>query len=347
MKQMMFNKIKISTIIISVIVALFIIVMPRINHGYRMLCLNLTLIYAIVALSISIMLGMGGQMTFAGVTMMGIGGYFTANLTSGRLGFALPTLPVLLMAPIFTAIVAFLIGLALLKLRGTYFTFSTIGLLQVAYSFFSMNRPVFGGYDGITNVPTLNIFGFVPKSYNEWFYVLAASLLLVSFVVERIRRTKLGRSLAAIRDNETAAYTFGVNVYMTKVYAFAIAGAICGFAGSLYAMMNNYISADTFTFDVGVQYIIMAMLGGVNNTLGCILGAILIGMLPEWLRPLKSYMQLIYGIGVILLMVFMPMGLSGLFQSFLKKLRKKHAAKKAALAAQSGGGDSPADRTDL
>ena len=347
MNNMMYKKkVSTATIIVCVVAALFVLIMPRVNHGYKMLCLNLTLIYAMVALSVSVMLGMGGQMTFAGVTMMGVGGYFAANLTSGRLGFAWPTLPVLLLAPIFTAIVAFLIGLVLLKLRGTYFTFSTIGLLQVAFSFYSMNRPVFGGYDGITNVPAIDIFGFVPKTYNEWFYVLAVCLLLVSIAVERIRSTKLGRSLAAVRDNETAAKTFGINVYMTKVYAFVIAGAICGFAGAIYAMMNKYISADTFSFDVGVQYIIMAMLGGVNNTVGCIVGAILIGMLPEWLRSMEGYMQLIYGVGVILLMIFMPMGLSGLLQSLLKKWRKRGIAKKA-VTADVCGNDGTHDKSEV
>ena len=171
-------------------------------------------------------------------------------------------------------------------------------------------------------------------------------MLLVSIAVERIRSTKLGRSLAAVRDNETAAKTFGINVYMTKVYAFVIAGAICGFAGAIYAMMNKYISADTFSFDVGVQYIIMAMLGGVNNTVGCIVGAILIGMLPEWLRSMEGYMQLIYGVGVILLMIFMPMGLSGLLQSLLKKWRKRGIAKKA-VTADVCGNDGTHDKSEV
>ncbi|MDR0841424.1 MAG: branched-chain amino acid ABC transporter permease [Christensenellaceae bacterium] len=329
MKNFTIKKLKIrpATIIVFVVAMAFILLMPQVNSGYKMLCLNLTLIYAMVALSISIMLGMGGQMTFAGVTMMGVGGYFTANMTSGRLGFAIPTLPALLLAPLFTALVALALGLVLLRLRGTYFTFATIGLVQVAWSFYSMNKPAFGGYDGISGVPKLDLFGFVPADYNQWFYILAGGLVIVALIIERIRKTQFGRSLAAVRDNETAALTLGINVYITKVYAFAVAGAICGFAGALYAMMNRYISADTFTFDVGVRYIIMAMLGGVNNTIGCILGAVLIGMLPEWLRVLQGYMQFIYGIGIILLMIFMPMGLSGVFLTALKRYRKKKKIK--------------------
>lgn len=333
------SQIKLSTMITLLIAVLFLITMPRINKDYKMLCLNLTLIYALCALSISIMLGMGGQMTFSAVAMMGVGGYFAANLCSGRLGFSLPTFPVLLLAPIFSAAVALIFGLILLRLRGTYFTFSTIGLVQVAWSFYSMYKPLFGGYDGISGVPKLSIFGYTPSNYNEWFYVLAAFLVIVALLVERIRKTKLGRSLAAIRDNEVAAKTLGINVYITKVIAFTIAGSICGLAGALYAMHTRYISADMFTFKVGVQYIIMAMLGGVNNTIGCIVGAILVGMLPEWLRIAEGYVNLLYGVGIILLMVFMPMGLSGVVTSIIKSLKKRHKKEVTAIAKKAEGSE--------
>lgn len=310
-------------LLVAVVLVGVIILMPLINDGYNMLCLNLTLIYALCALSISIMLGMGGMMTFASVSMMGVGGYFAANMTTGRLGVVWPTSLVLILSPLFTALVAFVFGLILLRLKGTYFTFATIGLVQVSFSFYSMYKPLFGGYDGITGVPNLSIFGYSPEGYSEWFYILAFVLIIAALAIERVRRSKLGRSLAAIRDNEVAAKTLGINVYMTKVIAFTIAGALAGVAGALYAMHTKYISADMFTFKVGVRYIIMAMLGGVNNTIGVIMGAILVGMLPEWLRFLRNYMNLIYGIGIILLMIFMPMGLTGLIESWQDKRRKK------------------------
>lgn len=317
-------------------VIVFVLTMPILNKGYKMLCLNLTLIYSLVTLSISVMLGMGGQMSFAGVAMMGVGGFFTANLCTGRLGILLPTFPVLLITPIFSAAVAFLLGLILLRLKRIYFTFATIAVVQVAWSFYSMYKPLFGGYNGISGVPSLAIFGYTPANYGEWFYILSIVVLIVSLLVQRIRTTRLGRSLAAIRDDEVAAASLGINVYMTKVIAFTIAGAICGLAGGLYALHTKYVSADMFTFAVGVQYIIMAMLGGVNSTLGCVVGSVLIGMLREWLRVAQGYINLLYGIGVILLMVFMPMGLADLVGRVAKIIRKKLIVKTKDNARETG-----------
>ena len=151
---------------------------------------------------------------------------------------------------------------------------------------------------------------------------------IVAFIVERIRRSKLGRSLASIRDNDVAAMTLGVNVYKTKVIAFTIACTLAALAGALYAMHSNYVSADMFTYERSTSYIIMAMLGGVNNTFGVFFGSLLVTMLPEWLREIQGYLQLCYGIGIILLMVFMPDGLAGLFKMLFAKLEKKLLGKK-------------------
>ncbi len=315
--------IKFSTCLIFLLAAIFVLVIPRVNQGYSMMVLNLGLIYSIAVYGVSVMLGLGGQLSFAAVAFMGVGAYFTANVTSGRLGFVLDTSLALLLTILLSALLSFLIGLVLFRLKGTYFTFATIGLVQVAWSFYLSYKPLFGGPDGISNIPTLKIFGFSPTNYNEWFYILSGIVLVVALLVERIRRSQLGRSLSAIRDNEIAAQTLGINVFMTKVIAFTIAGALAAVAGSLYAMHSQFVSSDMFTFERATSYIIMAMLGGVNNTVGIFVGSVLVTMLPEWLRFMQQYLQLIYGVGVILLMVFMPMGLAGLASNVGKTIRRK------------------------
>ena len=173
-----------------------------------------------------------------------------------------------------------------------------------------------------SGVSSIQIFGWTPKDYNEWFYLLAVIVLLTAILVERIRRTQLGRSLAAVRDNEVAAQTLGINVFMTKVIAFTIAGIFAAVAGALYAMHSQFVSSDMFTFERSTTYIIMGMLGGINNTAGVFVGSVLVTLLPEWLRGMQQYLQLIYGIGVILLMIFMPMGLAGLSSSICKSIKR-------------------------
>ena len=330
-------------IIKSVIgIVLFAVVAILVHNGgyYSMFALNATLIYAMCALGVSVMLGMTGMMTFSSITFYGVGAYIMANLGTGRMGLQLNTGLALIIAPIGTALIAGLVGMPLLRLRGNYFTFSTIALVQVAFCFFNNTPFFFGGYDGIPGIPTLNLFGWNVKGNETWFYVLVAAVILVVIIIQRMRNSRLGRSMAAIRDNETAALTLGIDVYRTRLITFMISAAICGFGGALYACFNRFVSADCFTYMAGIPFIIMAMLGGINSSFGCVLGAILVGMLPEWLRVLESYMQLIYGIGVILLMIFMPMGLNGILQSVKRKIKKSRNSAKGGI--ESNGTDSAA-----
>jgi branched-chain amino acid transport system permease protein len=321
-------KIKVSTLLIILGVLAFVFIIPYVTKGYSIMVINLGLIYAIAALGVSVMLGMGGQLAFSAVAFMGVGAYLTGNLNNGRLGVTLSTPVVLLIAILISAVLAYALGLVLFRLKGTYFTFATIGLVQVAWAFYLNYKPLFGGPDGVSNIANLKIFGFSPANYNQWFYVLIIFVLIVAFLVEKVRSSQLGRSLAAIRDNEIAAYTLGINVYKTKVIAFTIAGVLAAIAGALYAMHSRFVSSDMFTFERATSYIIMAMLGGVNNTTGVVVGSLLVTALPEWLRGLQKYLQLIYGIGVILLMVFMPMGLAGVAANISKGIKRKLKGKK-------------------
>jgi branched-chain amino acid transport system permease protein len=303
--------------------AAFAVCMPLFTNDYSMMIMNVSLINFIAALGLSVMLGMGGQLSFAAVSFMGLGAYFVANFTNGRLGVAWEPAPVLAGAVLFAAAAAWLCGSILFRLSGTYFTFATIGLVQVTWSLYLNYRFLCGGPDGVSGIPTLRFLGTSPRNYHDWFYILLGFCLAAGFLVERVRRTRLGRSLASIRDNEIAAQTLGVNIYRTKVVAFTTAGALSGLAGGLYAMHAQFVSSDLFTFDMATTYVIMTMLGGVNNTAGVFVGAILVTMLPEWLRPVQRYLKLSYGVGIILLMIFMPMGLAGLGNAILKKAAGK------------------------
>ncbi|WRS27241.1 branched-chain amino acid ABC transporter permease [Oscillospiraceae bacterium MB08-C2-2] len=331
------KKIKISALVVLAVSLMFAIFIPVMFQGYSLMVVNISLIYAIITLGISIMLGMGGQLSFGGLAFMGYGAYFVANVCTGRLGFKIPTLLALVLAPIFCAVLAYMIGLILLKLKDTYFTFATIALVQVSFSFFMNYRPLFGGPDGISGIPNLSVGGYELKDNNHWFYFLIGVLVVLAIIVERIRTSAFGRALASVRDNDTAALTLGVDVYKTKVKAFAIAGMLGGFAGALYVMQGNFVASDLFAYNNATQFIIMAMVGGINNTFGSIVGSVLITILPEAFRSLERYLQLFYGLAVILLMVFMPMGLSGMSQQLGKWLRRliwNPSAKKAGGAKQ-------------
>lgn len=320
-------KVKISSIILFAICILSVVILPGQTNDYSMRIVNNALIFAIVSYGLSIMLGMGGQLTFGGLAFMGGGAFTAANLCSGRLGFWLDPVLAILVSCLFMGVVAFGLGLILLKLKDTYFTFSTIALVQVAYTFFVNYKPFFGGAGGISNIAEMKIFGIgFGNNYHYWFYFLVVVVAIVAFIVERIRQTQFGRSLASIRDNDTAALTLGVNVYRTKVIAFTIAGMFGGLAGACYALQMRFIGADMFTYERSTLFIIMAMVGGVSNSFGIIIGSLVITVLPELLRGVPGidrYLQLFYGLLVIVLMVFMPMGLAGMGSAFSNWLKRK------------------------
>lgn len=296
-------------------------------NNYTILVVNIALINMITAYGLSIMLGMCGQLVFSGVAFMGIGAYTAANLCSGRLGFVVPGVGAVLLSVAFTALFSLATGVLFLRLKSSFCTFATLGFVQVLYTLFLNYEPAFGGPKGIPEIRTLAIGTFVFDSYKKWYFLLITLVLLIAFLVERIRRTSLGRSLASIRDNEIAAQTLGVNIYRTRVIAFVIAGTFAGLSGALLAQHNRFISGDQFSFAKSTTIVIMSMLGGINSTPGIFIGALIVTFLPEVLRGLDKYLMFIYGIAVIVMMIFMPMGIGGAVSDLLKNMRRRRKLK--------------------
>ncbi len=312
------KKLNKQTFVFILLMIPFSIIIPMVTNNYSMGVMNLVMLHFIAALGVTMMLGMGGQVTFATVAFLGAGSYTTAILSKN---FGIPSVLSVILAVLFCMIAAFIIGKVLFRLNGTYFTFATIGFAQIMNNVYLNWKPVTGGPDGITGIPKLNLLFFTPTKPIHWFYVLVVLSAICLMLVEHVRQTSLGRSLGAVRDNEIAAHSLGVDVYNTKVNAFVIAGALAGFAGALLAHHNSAISAYLYTYDLTVNYIVIVMLGGINSTIGTFIGSLLVTMLPEWLRPLQTYMRLIYGVFVIRLMIFMPMGLAGMWDILHTKIK--------------------------
>ena len=296
------------------------LVVPNTSSVYIMTVLNGALIFYVACLGITVILGMGGMVSFAAITFMGVGAYTSANLT---LKLGVPTIASMLGAVAVSMALALVIGAILLRLKGTFFTFATVALVQISYSIFTNWKAVTGGPDGMGGIATFEFFGVKAVKPNENYMVLLTVGILCALFVLRLKKTNLGRALSSVRDNEIAAKIMGVNVYRTKLAAFVIAAALAGLAGSLMVHNYHFVGSSSFTFDQSTTFVIMAMLGGVSNPFGVFLGSVLISMLPEWLKPLQEYIRLVYGLGVMLLMVFMPMGLWGLFTSWVKKFKAK------------------------
>jgi branched-chain amino acid transport system permease protein len=320
---------KIFALVLLLVVALAL-ALPFSLSNYMLRVCNTTMITYMCVVSLFVIFGMAGQISFAQAGFWGFGAYVSAILTA-KLGVS-PVLA-LLASGVGTAAFAAILGLALFRLHGHYFGFATIGVVMILNGLFQNWKPVTGGADGIGNIPSFSIGGFEFASEMSLFYLIATAVIFVSVMTYVIYRSSLGRALMAIRDNEIAAKCMGVNSYRTKVIAFAISGLYCGIAGSLFAFLTSYISATSFTFMQSALYLVMLMLGGYHSLPGPMVGTALLMMLPEWFRFLQEYMLLIYGLGVMLLMVVMPDGLIGGGKQAIEKLRKKKAAAQASAKA--------------
>jgi branched-chain amino acid transport system permease protein len=316
---------KANTLISVAVCIAFVILVPILMpNQYMMTVMNNSIIYFIAILGLSVMLGMGGQVTFSIAGTMGVGAFTVAICT---VTYGWHPIPAIIAAIVLTALLSFLLGIALFRLKGTYFAFASIALVQILYSLMQNWKKVTGGADGISGIPKLDLIFFKCNTKIDYFYVFIAFAIICGLIVNRIRNSSLGRSLASIRDNEIAARCLGVNVYRTKIISFILAGGFSGLAGALLAFHNTNITSELFTFEQSSIYLVMAMLGGIGSTMGAFVGTVLLTMLPEWMRFMASYYKFVYGVGVILLMIFMPMGLAGMVKSLIKSLKKKKQQK--------------------
>lgn len=305
---------------ICLLVASGLIMLSGKFSNYMLIVIDNALIYFICALGLSLLLGMSGQMSFASTMFMGLAGFITSLLSKN---YQMDTILAAMISIALTAIFAYVVGLALVKLRGSYFAFATIGLAQIGSNLFLNWKWLSGGSDGRLGVPGLKVFGKEISNYREWLIVLLVVAILAAMVVERIRKTTLGRSAASVRDNIIVAETMGVNVYRTKLTCFVLASVLFATAGVLSVYMNHYAVESLFSYSLSVNYVLMVMLGGVNSIVGALLGSFIVTFLPEVFRPLEAYLRLIYGVMIILLMVFMPTGIVGLMALLWKRFKRK------------------------
>jgi len=318
--------------LIAIMVVLFMSFILRNNlKNSQVNVFNTALIFFFCVAGQYIMLGLGGMLGMCSITFLGLGAFLCAYLNTRC---AIPVIPSILLGTFASGLLALFLGLLLLKLDGPYFVFGTIGVVYIGTSIFQNFTAFTGGPNGISGIGKLSLLGYTFSTFKAWVPLLGALAMLLLFLLYRIKNTSFGRGLMAVRDDETAAFSLGINVYRTKVIAFAVAGLLAGFGGGLYAVHNGTISASLFTFGTQTKFIIMLMLGGVMSPIGAFCGTILVNFLPEIARFADSYLNLLYGCMIIMLMIFMPMGLAGVQKELTTRIKttsqKRFAAKKGA-----------------
>lgn len=250
-------------------------------------------VHAMLALSIYLTLSCG-LLSLANAAFMGIGAYTAALCT---LLWDLPFGLALAAGALLPGGLALLIGIPTLRLSGVYLAMATLGFGEVVRVVL-INLEITGGPLGLNDIPVKT---------QGWQLLLILALLIYFFT--RLRRSKIGRSFEAIREDEVAAQVMGINTLAYKLLAFVLGAMLAGLAGGLNAHFTFFLSPREYGFDPAVDILTMAILGGINSFIGPIIGSVLLTILPEMLRFLQDYRLAVNGLILILVVLFLPNGI--------------------------------------
>ncbi|HZR73027.1 branched-chain amino acid ABC transporter ATP-binding protein/permease [Bradyrhizobium sp.] len=281
--------------------------------------------FAIAVFGLSVVLGLCGQINLAQAAFFGLGAYAVGLGTSD---YYLSYWLCLAGGCVIALLAGAFLGMSTLRLGGHYLAMVTISFQQIVTLVMINSIWLTHGPDGVSRIGRPELF----QSSQSYLAFCVAMLALVGYVVWHLADTRLGRAMRAVRDNELAAGVVGVDVFRTKVIAFALCAVLGGLAGGLFAGGFAYVSPDQFSFAESVVFLTMSLLGGVASPIGSAIGTGLLILIPEWLRFLKSVPGLylaIYGLSVILIIRYMPDGIWG----FVKLATERWWLKARALAA--------------
>jgi branched-chain amino acid transport system permease protein len=311
------------------ILLIFFIFLPIfVKAKYPLHLLIMVGIWSIAASSLNLILGYTGQASLGHAAFFGIGAYASALLMI-KIGFsfwlAFP------LASLVAALFGFLIGLPALRTRGSYFAIATLGFNLIVTIIIDHWEGLTQGGAGISGIPKpepihLPFLGkLVFTSMTGQYYLVLFFLALTLFLIHRIVNSPVGKTYMAIRGGESLAESLGVNPMWNKLVSFTTSSFFAGLAGALYASYHGFISPDTSNFHIGFDLLIYLLVGGVATLSGPIIGAIIMTIIPETLQFLLEYRIIFYGAFLIVIVIFLPRGLVGLWQTSLwPKLRKKN-----------------------
>ena len=255
-------------------------------------------INAILAIAIFVTF-YSGQLTLANAGFMAIGAYTTVLMS-----LYLPTpLPLnMLVGAVLAGFIGFLVGLPVLRLRGIFLAIATIGFVEALRLGVILNVPITGEGEGLKNPTADPLGGIVP---------IFISVPVLTYLVWRLTHTRLGQAWAAIREDELAASSNGINVPLYKMIAFIISAVVAGYAGALETHINFFVDPTEYGISRTIQILTFAVVGGTTNVVGPIVGALFLTALPEIIRQASAYRDVVNGVILILVIIFRPQGIVG------------------------------------
>lgn len=285
-------------------------------EAYIFNLVNLIAIYSILAVTLNFIMGYAGIYSLAHAVFFGLGAYTSAWVAQHVSPSIFVSYPAAMVA---AGAVSLLLALPALRVRGEYFVAASLGLQVLSVTIFSEWKSFTGGIGGVLAIPPVDIFGLEVFRPAQFAVLSVIVLVVVLLVINALVHSSFGRNLRAIRDSESAAASFGKNVPMIKTISVVISAALAAVAGALYASYLSFINVESFMLDTSVLVMAMVIIGGTGTVAGPIVGAALLLLLPSVISyfdflprtEIGSLQQIIYGLGMTLLMIFRPGGIVG------------------------------------
>ena len=313
---------------IIAILAVLPLLMP--SNYYRQI-FNQIVIFVILALGYDLVLGRLGQLSFGQIGLFAIGAYASALLTT-RLHA--PFLVGMLGAAVAGGFAGAMIGIPALRIKGHYLVLLTLAFGEMVVLLLNNLGGLTGGSQGISEIPAPSIGPLHFASRQSLSYLLLAFAVLAVLGIVMIDRSRFGRAFVAVKDAELAADVSGVNLASTKILAFVISAVYAGLAGGLYAHTFRYVSPEFFGLGLTISLLAMVLLGGRGSIVGVVMGVVVLTLLPESLRFVKQYYMLVFGLGIWLLVMFLPGGLVSIIPHFRGALGRYRNRLRALVAAR-------------
>lgn len=300
-------------ILFTILSVLFLVFAP---NRYLISAGTTFFLNVILLTGLMLVMGWAGQISLGHAALYGVGAYTSAILTTR---YGLPFLIGFAAAGLTAGLFSLLIGLPSLRLRGHYLAMATLGFGEIIFVLTVELDELTGGTSGITGIPPAIIAGVSFKDPLLYYPLVLVITVVFLAALGWFLGSRFARALKAIKSSETAAQVLGLNVSALKLLAFVIAGSMAGFAGSLFAHLNRFVSPYSFTLSFSIILVAMVVIGGEESFGGSILAALMLTLLNEFLRAYQEYNPLIFGLALVIVIIFAPEGLSGLSRLFTRK----------------------------
>ena len=300
--------------VLAAVIAILPLFLP--NNFYFDVAINGG-IAAIVCVGLNLLIGYAGQISLGHAGFFALGAYSSAILTDT---YGWPPLMSLGAGLLAVAVLAFVIARPILRLRGHYLAMATLGMGIIISIVLNQEVNLTGGPDGMP-VPSFSMFGREINSELAWFWIVGGSLIISVWLALNLIDSAVGRALRAVHGSEIAARTAGIDTTRYKILIFVVSAVMAAYAGSLFAHYTGFLTPSEAGFFRSIEFVTMVVLGGMASVFGSVIGAAILTALPQFLTIFHDYEHVMFGLVMMLTMIFMPKGLLPSLRNWINKRR--------------------------